>query len=311
MGPVLQIVIPIFALILCGWGFARGGLLPAGGARAVGVFVFSLAIPALLFRAMARGLPELDQAWGLLAAYYGGTCLIFLGAELLGRRPFGIGAAERAVMGMSAGFSNVVVIGLPLIALAYGPDGLVPAVLIIAFHAPSLITGTTLLVEVAQGHGEGGLRVARATFGSLVRNPIVVGVLAGVVWGALGLGIPAPLGRFLDLLAGAAAPAALFALGASLVEFRIRGALRESLTVVVMKLALHPLLVWLLALVFGLPPLWTAIAVLCAGLPTGVNAFLLAQRHDVYVQRSATEVLVSTLASVVTLSILLSLVGPV
>lgn len=311
MSAVVEIVVPVFALILCGWGFARGGLLPPGGARAVGVFVFNLAIPALLFRAMARGLPPFGEAGGLLAAYYGGVALIYLTAELLGRRLFRIGAAERAVMGMSAGFSNVAVIGLPLVALAYGHDGLIPAVLIIACHSPTLITTTTILVEAATGRGEGGLRVALATFGSLLRNPIVVGVLAGIVWGGVGLGIPGPLQRFLDLLAGAAPPAALFALGASLVEFRIRGALRESLLVVALKLVALPLLVWILAaFVFDVRPLWTAVAVLSAALPTGANAFLLAQRYDVYVQRSATIVLVSTVASIVTLSLLLTLVPP-
>jgi predicted permease len=197
------------------------------------------------------------------------------------------------------------------VALAYGHDGLIPAVLIIACHSPTLITTTTILVEAATGRGEGGLRVALATFGSLLRNPIVVGVLAGIVWGGVGLGIPGPLQRFLDLLAGAAPPAALFALGASLVEFRIRGALRESLLVVALKLVALPLLVWILAaFVFDVRPLWTAVAVLSAALPTGANAFLLAQRYDVYVQRSATIVLVSTVASIVTLSLLLTLVPP-
>ncbi|MFN4089827.1 MAG: AEC family transporter [Alphaproteobacteria bacterium] len=311
MGAVVEIVVPVFALVLCGWGFARWGLLPAGGARALGVFVFNLAIPALLFRAMAQGLPDLGDAWGLIAAYFGGCAAVFLAAELLGRRPFAISAAERAVMGMSGGFSNVVVIGLPLIALAYGPAGLVPAVLIIAFHSPVLITATTLLVEAAQGRGEGSLRVAAATLGSLLHNPIVVGLLAGAAWGAAGLAMPAPMGRFLDLLAAAAPPAALFALGASLVDFRIRGALRESAATVAIKLALHPLLVWLLAVfVFRLPPLWTDIAVLCAALPTGANVFLLAQRHGVYLQRSATVVLVSTALSIASLSLILTLAPP-
>ena len=311
MSAVVEIVLPVFALILCGWAFAHGGLLPAGGARAVGIFVFNLAIPALLFRAMARGLPPFGQAGGLLAAYYGGVALVYVVAELLGRRVFRTGAAERAVMGMSAGFSNVAVIGLPLVSLAYGHDGLVPAVLIIACHSPTLISATTIVVEAALGRGEGGFRVALATFASLLRNPIVVGVLLGIAWGAVGLEIPGPMRRFLDLLAGAAPPAALFALGASLVDFRIRGALRESLVVVALKLVALPVLVWLLAtFVFDVPPLWRAVAVLSAALPSGANAFLLAQRYDVYVQRSATVVLVSTVASIATLSILLTLAPP-
>src|SRR3546814_5123718 len=116
---------------------------------------------------------------------------MFLIAEPIGRFVFRLDAPERPVMGMGAGFSNVVVIGLPLIAFAYGSDGLVPAILIVAFHSPVLISATTLLVEALQGRGEGSLRVAGAIFGSLLRNPIVVGVLVGLLWGAFGFGLPA------------------------------------------------------------------------------------------------------------------------
>src|SRR3546814_16024730 len=108
-------------------------------------------------------------------------------------------------------------------------------------------------------------------------SDLVVGVLVGIVWGAFDFGIPAPVGRFLDLLAGAAAPAALFSLGASLVEFRIRGALRQSLSVVALKLVVNPLLVWLLAAFdLRLPTPWCDIAVLCGAFPLGANVFHLA-----------------------------------
>src|SRR3546814_9561630 len=98
MGPVVGIVIPVFALVLCGWAFARWDLLPPGGARGIGVFVFNLAIPALLFRAMARGLPAPDDAWGLIAAYFGGCAAMFLIAEPIGRFVFRLDAPERTVL---------------------------------------------------------------------------------------------------------------------------------------------------------------------------------------------------------------------
>lgn len=310
MNVVLEVVLPVFGLILAGWTFQKGGWLPEGGAKALGVFVFYLAIPALLFRSMARGLPELDAASGLYGAYFGGVAAMYLLAWLIGRGVFGLGAQDRTMMGMGAGFSNIVIIGLPLIGLAYGDAGLVPTVLIIAIHSPLLIGGTTLAIEALRG-GESPLRVAASTATALVRNPVILGVLTGIAWGATGLGLHPAVERFVTLLAGAAAPSALFALGASLAEFRIRGALAESLAMVGLKLLVLPALVWLLAtFVFALPPLWRDVAVLCAAIPTGANVFLLGQRYGLYVRRSATAVLISTAVSIVTLSLLLTASPP-
>lgn len=310
MSIVLDIVLPVFALILCGWVFQKAGWLPEGGARALGVFVFYLAIPALLFRSMARGLPELGAASGLYGAYFGGVAAMYLLAWAIGRGVFGLAGQDRAMMGMGAGFSNIVIIGLPLVGLAYGEHGLVPTVLIIALHSPLLIGGTTLAIEALRG-GQSPLRAAVGTAAALVRNPVILGVLTGIAWGATGLGLHPAVERFVALLAGAAAPSALFALGASLAEFRIRGALGESLTIVGLKLLVLPALVWLLAtFVFVLPPLWRDVAVVCAAIPTGANVFLLGQRYGLYVRRSATAVLLSTAVSIFTLSLLLSLSPP-
>jgi hypothetical protein len=115
----------------------------------------------------------------------------------------------------------------------------------------------------------------------------------------------------IDLLAAAATPAALFSLGATLAGFRLAGDLGESLVVVAIKLLVLPLVVWLFATrVFHLGDLDTAVATTCAALPTGSNAFILAQRYDLYVARAASSVLISTALSIVTLGALLAALAP-
>jgi len=311
MSAVAEIVLPVFALILVGYGFGRTRLLSAEGARGLGVFVYYAAIPALLFRGMAAEAPPAGGSFGLLCAYFAGTLSIFALSMALGRLLFRLNFAEMGLMGMSTSFSNSVQLGIPLIVSAFGQAGLVPLSLIISLHGIIMLSLATVVVEVGRGHGGELLHTAKATLLAILGNPVIAAIIVGFLWRELGLGIPGMLGRFIDLLAAAATPAALFSLGATIARFRLAGDLRESLTVVAIKLFLLPLAVYLFATrVFALDTFDTAVAVCCAALPTGSNAFILAQRYEIYVARAASSVLISTALSILTMGALLAYYAP-
>ena len=308
MATTLEIVLPIFGLILLGYAVAKRGLIDRAGVQGITAFVFYVAIPAMLFRAMSQGLPPGGLEWGILGAYYGASAAVGLLGYLAARHAFAIAPDGAVVIGMGAGFSNGVMIGLPLMQAAFGGGGLLALMLVIAFHSSILIGGPTLLIEAARGRGGGTLRVLRATVLSLGRNPVIGGLLLGILWGVADWPVPTVLDRLIELLGRAAPAAALFALGASLAGYRVASGLRQSLSVVALKLLLHPLLVWLLAaFVFKLPALWTAVATITAALPVGANVFVLAQRYDVQVGPSTSAVLISTGLSVATVTLLVHL----
>jgi len=311
MSAVAQIVLPVFALILLGYGFGRTRLLSAEGARGLGVFVYYAAIPALLFRGMAAEAPALGGSLGLLGTYFAGTLTVFALSMVLGRLLFRLSFAEMGLMGMSTAFSNSVQLGIPLIVSAFGQAGLVPLSLIISLHSIILLSLATVVIEIGRGQGGRILHTAKATLVAIIGNPVIAAILAGFLWREIGLGMPSMLGRFIDFLAAAATPAALFSLGATIARFRLAGDLRESLTVVAMKLLLLPLAVYLFATrVFALDHFDTAVAVCCAALPTGSNAFILAQRYEIYVARAASSVLISTALSILTMGALLAYYAP-
>ena len=113
------------------------------------------------------------------------------------------------------------------------------------------------------------------------------------------------------MLAYFAGPAALFVAGAALTQFHIGHGLRESLVLVGLKIVVLPAIVWLAATqLFHLSPMEVAVATIAAGLPTGNNVFILAQRYRVYEDVAASATIVSTAASAVTLSILVALLAP-
>ena len=111
--------------------------------------------------------------------------------------------------------------------------------------------------------------------------------------------------RILETI-GAAAPAcALVALGVALAQYEIRGDIRASLALVLLKGIIHPALVWAGCWIFAVSALWTQVAVLLAAMPTGINAFIYARNYDIRVAVVTKTIVLSTLVSIITVSILL------
>ncbi len=308
METTFAVVLPVFGLLAVGWAVARFGIIDDRGVRGLGQLVLHVLIPALLFRSLAteRGLGPAELK--VAAAFFLG-CLVLYGiAMLVGRRVFAAGLDGQAFLGMSATFGNTVQVGIPLVALAYGPRGEVPLLAIITFHSLVLISLTTVLVEVGQNRGKGPIDTLRQSLVALLTHPIILGILAGILFGLTGLPLPTMADRFLSMLSAGAGPMALLALGATLNGMHLGGDLRESIIVTTMKLVALPLFVWFVAeRIFALPPLEVAVATVAAAMPTGANVFILARRYDLYLRRAASAVLISTIGSVITISIILIL----
>lgn len=309
MGAVVDVVFPVFALIGIGYVLGRSPLLAGdAGIRALTNFVFYAAIPALLFRLFGRGLPEGGIQWSIVVGYFAAAFVHFGLTMALGRWVFGHRGADIGLMGMTSTFSNTLLLGIPLIHTAFGDAGMLPLMMIVTFHPMLLIPLPTIIIEVLRGApGQGLWGILRASLASLVVHPVILGVVAGIAFGQTGWTLPSMLDRVIDLLSRAATPAALCALGASLTQFRIAGDIKESLTLVALKLAGLPLLVFLCtSFVFRNDPLGVAVATINAAMPAGVNAFLLARYYGTYTQRSASAILIGTVLSVLTISALIA-----
>lgn len=312
MNTTIAVVVPLFGLILSGYISGRFNLLDARAIKGLNVFVFNFAVPALLVRSLAGGSSPQAGDLDIVYAYFAGAIVIFALGVLIGRMVFRTTLAEQALMGMSAAFGNVVMLGIPLAYVAFGSEAILPVTLVASFHSPLMLPLATVLIELGRGRSDGLARVAGQATLAVFSNPIVLSIIVGVLWSHSGWPVPGPIDGFLQLLSGAAAPCALFALGATLAQFKLGGNRAEIATLLVMKLALMPALVWAIATyVFRLPDLHVAVATILAALPTGANPFILARRYDIFVARSASAVLISTAMSVVTIAFLLARYAPV
>lgn len=310
MDAVLVTVSPVFGILLLGYAAARLGWFDDHANRGLSLFVFNFAIPPLLFRSMALADLPATPPWGLLLSYYPPAFLLFALGLLSSRKMFAHTLAAAPIAGFSAAFSNTVLLGIPLVLTAFGQPAAVPLFLLIAFHSLLLMPTVTIALELGRGRAKSLWRIPLTTLHGLASNPVILGLGLGLTWNLLDWPFPMALDRFTELLGLAATPGALFALGASLTRYRLAGNLPESSLLVGLKMLLHPLLVWLLAAhVFALPPLWVAVLVLLAALPTGVNAYLFAQRYQVGLATATTTIFLSTLFGLISLPVVLYLLN--
>ena len=299
MADILALTIPFFGIILLGSVTRLRGWFSAADGRMISRYVFFVVLPPFMFVAItARPLndifnPEFTLRYELV------TLTLFGLAFIVGRYLLKLSRKEASLFSLNASYPNYGYIGVPLALLAFGDDAAVPMAVILVVNNAVLVLLVALFITDETSGG------ARSTFvktmASLVKNPLLMSVVVAMGFSASGLTMPEMPALFLDLLAGAAAPTALFALGIALVGQPVRAAWGELGALALFKLFMHPLM---MALVFlGWPaigpypfdPLWIKIALIFSCLPVAANVFNLAEFYGVYSGRTATSIMLSTL----------------
>lgn len=302
------IVVPVFALVAIGFLFARVRLFSETAYRGLSEYAFSIAMPAQLFKTTAAaGVPGLDT-FSLWGAYFGTIAIVWLTAVAITRFVLKRPEADAVSIAMTSTYGNVVMIGLPLAVAGFGEKVLVPIALILSLNTPLLWLAGTLNMEWAERKpGATVASIFRALGRDLSRNPLIIAIVSGTLWGMTGLGLFAPVAKVVDLLAMSGVPCALVALGASLVKFRIDGQVPTLLSVIVLKLVVMPLVAWVLAFqVFSLSHLSAVTVVVLSAMPAGANAFLFATRYNRVVNSASGAVALGTALSLFTAAALLA-----
>lgn len=246
---ILAITGPIYVLIALGFGAVRLRILAAPELRALGVFVISFALPALLFKALSqRGLSELIDVHALLVYVLASFLVAALGigfTVFVQRR--GLQAGAMTAMGMAV--SNSAFVGLPIAQPLFGAAANTNLALFLVVESLIMLPLLMAIAEIgSSGHGRVG-QVLRNVITSLVRNPMILGIVAGVACSLLGVHVPLPLTRAVDMLASSSAPVALFYIGGTLAGLSARGLGADLGVIMAGKLGLHALAVALLLLV--------------------------------------------------------------
>jgi malonate transporter len=306
---LFNLLAPFFGLI--GLGFFCGKVIrrPEEGLSWMQFFLIYVSLPCLFYQLIAD--KPLDQLtnWSFVLATTTCTFCAFALSFTAGFWHTKGDMPQSVMQGVAGSYSNIGYMGPPLILSALGTAASAPVVLIFVFDNLLLFSLVPLLMAVAGVEKRNPMATFRDVVWKVVTHPFNVATVLGVTTSYAHLQLPSALDKIVGWLSGAAAPCALFLLGVT-VALRPLGRLpREIPALVVIKLVLHPLLVWTLLSALGdFGATWTYAAVVMAALPPALNIFVISTQYNVGLERASACVLIGTLVSMVTLTAFLWLI---
>ncbi|PAU64266.1 AEC family transporter [Pseudomonas indica] len=295
----VQAILPIFGLIVLGYLLGWRQWLSTEAATGLASITFKLFMPAVLFVGIAKASLGDGLSPFLLLAYFAPVLVVFGLVNLVAHRRRG-GATP---LGLTAAYSNNVLVGIPLVTTLLGVENLVYVFAILVFH--SLVLFSLHSFYAAFGGSE---RVDGRALLKNLANPLIIGLLLGALLNLSGVALPDSLWRMFTWLSQAALPCALIVLGISLSRYRLRPS-AAVLALTTAKLLLFPLMVWWLSgLLPGLNQAARTVLVLMAACPTGVNVLAFVKTpEDSRTVSSA--VFLSTVLAAVTLPLWMHAIG--
>ena len=310
--PVLSSLLPVVLLIGIGFVAGRMKLIRGEAVRDLSNLVFLVLVQALLFRTMATSHLERLDLKSVVLYYVVAGAMFFALLLIQGLN------SRSAVVALAAIFSNTLMIGVPLVQLAYGQAGLVHLFTLISMHALVLLTLATVVIELLvareqsqQSPGQQPRRHIAATVARAVKNailhPVPLPIIAGFLYSLTGVGLHPVVERPLKLLGDAFGPVALVLVGVTLAQTAIGRHLKGALGISVLKTIAHPILMAAAGWALGLRGLPLTVMVVAAALPVGANVFLFSQRYHKAEDLVTASVAVSTAMGLVTISVVMAL----
>lgn len=306
MGHIITTIIPIFSIVILGIFSRSKGFLPAEFLGPANRLVFYLAIPAMIFRAVANAslLHQFNPAvvWLTLLA----LLVFFFICWGCSRLPQ-VSVSFRGAFMQCAFHGNLGYIGLAVAFYHLGADGLARTSILAAFI---MILQNLLAVVVLQTHRQGDVSKGRfgRVAGKIGANPVIVAAVCGILVSISGIHIPLVVDRSLQILSGLALPMALLIIGGSLSLQLMKARLGAVMAICLLKLLTLPILGVSLFRLAGISPDDYLPAVILLACPTATIAYVMAREMGADADFAVAAISATTLLSAVTFSFWLSVV---
>jgi malonate transporter and related proteins len=300
---VLNLALPFFGLIFIGFACGKLKQIPDTALGWMNFFIVYVSLPALFYRILAQTpleqLAKVDFVLATSLATFSAFSVSFVIGMVVMRGRVG----DSTIAGLAGGYGNIGYMGPGLALATLGAGAAVPVALIFCFDTLLLFSLVPFLMALASPQKKSVASVVTEVVKRIVTNPLVIATAAGIASAAIHFQPPVALDRLMQFLQNASAPCALFTLGVTVALRPLKKMPWEVPFLTVVKLALHPAIVFVLLSLFGPFDLtWVYTAVLMAALPPALNVFVFARQYDTWVEQASSAVLIGTLVSVVTLT---------
>jgi len=305
---VFALVAPLFAMIILGYIAGRVVKLPIEGLVWLNFFIIYIALPALFFQLLSKVDFDNFISVNFLIITTWSTFFIFIVSFAIAALHNKGDIAASTIQGFAGAYGNIGYMGPPLALAAFGLPAVTPAVMIFCFDNTLHFILAPTLMALRKGEHQSALKLIGKIIWSIFTHPFIMATIAGLCASLIHFTPPAPIEKSLALLAGAAAPCALFTMGVTAALRPLKTVPIELTWLVPIKLIAHPALVYgLLTWLGPFETVYVQTAVLMAALPAATNVFVIAQQYDTWQERASSAVVVSTLAAMVTVTLVIYL----
>ncbi len=307
--PVLSSLLPVVFLISMGFLAGRAKLVRQDAVRDLTNLVFLVLAQALLFRTMSSVHLETLDLRPVFQYFVVASALFFIMLMMYGRD------SRASVLALASIFSNTLMIGVPLVGLAYGEPGQVLLFTLISLHALVLLTMATVVLELqmayehAAEHGESRhmLKTVGMAMKNAVLHPVPLPILIGLIYAQTGWGLHPIVDKPLQLLGASFGPVALVLVGITLAQTPVGENFKGAMKISVVKTFVHPMLMAAAGYAMGMRGLHLTVMVVAAALPIGANVFLFSQRYQKEEDVVTAAVAVSTALALVSVTLVMAL----
>ena len=298
--------LPLFILILLGFLAVKLGRWQKTVTDSLTKFTFYIAFPIMLFQIMSHFSEQSEIDIKLLLVFFGGSFIVFAIGCLIASKIFKLNGSQSTLFAMGGIYTNTVFVGIPIIKMLLGDQAIPIVAIIVIFNALILWTLATVSIEFVQMGKLSGRSFIKA-LKNVSKNPIIIGIFTGIAVNYIGLPIPNFINQSTKMVSDMTAPLSLIVLGMGLAEYKIRDQLLITGSICLLKLAILPIVTYIVGKLLGLPTLELQVVVLLSSVSIAINCYMMARQFEVLQGPIASSLLISTALSSVTTPLILSI----
>lgn len=298
--------LPLFILILLGFLAVKLGRWQKTVTDSLTKFTFYIAFPIMLFQIMSHFSEQSEIDIKLLLVFFGGSFIVFAIGCLIASKIFKLNGSQSTLFAMGGIYTNTVFVGIPIIKMLLGDQAIPIVAIIVIFNALILWTLATVSIEFVQMGKLSGRSFIKA-LKNVSKNPIIIGIFTGIVVNYIGLPIPNFINQSTKMVSDMTAPLSLIVLGMGLAEYKIRDQFLITGSICILKLAILPIVTYIVGKLLGLPTLELQVVVLLSSVSIAINCYMMARQFEVLQGPIASSLLISTALSSVTTPLILSI----
>ena len=299
----LNATVPVFLTMVLGFLLHKWRVIDDSFAAKLNQFVFQIALPVLMFDQLAT--TDFVSVWdSKFVLFCFAVTLLSIGlayvlALFLKNKP------ARGEFVQAAYRSSAAILGIAYTQNIYGDAGMTPLMIIASVPLYNAMAVVVLALTAPAGEGaekESKAVLARRTIKGIVTNPILLGIVAGLLWSLLKLPVPQIAAKTVDNVGGLATPLGLIAMGASIDPKKVSGKLKPSVCAAMVKLVGLCSLFLPLAIAMGFREAKLIAIMVMLGSPTTVSSFVMARNMGHEGTLTSNTVVIATVMGAFTLT---------